>query len=274
MKPSVVWLALGLLPFHSAAADLVDPSTVGMSPQKLAEIPARMKEFVAAGTISGVVTILARHGKLVEFDAVGLRDIESNAPMQKDSLFRIASLTKPVTCAAVMQLVDEGRLSLIDPVEKFIPEYKGMKMNPCDGRAGASCAGVMPHRPINIEDLMTHTSGLVASVEGKTPAKTLAEQIVQGAQSELLFEPGTKWNYSNLGINILGRIIEIVSHKSFDQFLKERIFDPLGMLDTGFVVPPDKRARLATLYNFSSGKPERIEAQWGSANGIPSPAGG
>lgn len=275
MKPSVVWLVLSLLPFHTAAVDLVvDPSTVGMSPQRLSEIPARMKEFVAAGTISGVVTILARHGKIVEFDAVGLRDIENNAPMQKDSLFRIASLTKPVTCAAVMQLVDEGRVSLIDPVEKYIPEDKGIKMNPCDGRAGSNCAGVAPHRPINIEDLMTHTSGLAASVESKTPASTLAEQVAQGAHSELLFEPGAKWHYSNLGINILGRIVEIVSHKPFDQFLKERIFDPLGMLDTGFVVPPEKRARLAALYDFSNGKPRRMEAQWGAPNTIPSPAGG
>jgi CubicO group peptidase (beta-lactamase class C family) len=246
----------------------------GMNPQKLAEIPARMKEFVAAGTISGIVTILARHGKIVEFDAVGLRDIESNSPMQKDSLFRIASLTKPVTCAAIMQLVDQGRINLIDPVEKFIPEYKGMKMNPCEGRSGSNCAGVMPHRPINIEDLMTHTSGLVASFDGKTPPTTLAEQVVQGAESTLLFEPGTKWNYSNLGISVLGRIVEIISHKPFDQYLKEHIFDPLGMVDTGFVVPPEKRDRMATLYNFSSGKPKRIEAQWGSATSIPSPAGG
>jgi len=257
-----------------AADQLAVPAAAGMNPQKLAEIPVRMKGFVDAGTISGVVTILARHGKIVEFDAVGLRDIENNLPMQKDSLFRIASLTKPVTCAAVMQLVDEGRVSLIDPVDKYLPEYKGMKMNPCEGRSGSNCAGVTPHRPINIEDLMTHTSGLVASAEGKTPPKTLAEQVSQGAESELLFEPGTKWNYSNLGINILGRIVEIVSKKSFDQYLKERIFDPLGMVDTGFAVPPEKRDRMAMLYNFASGKPKKIEAQWGTGNTIPSPAGG
>jgi len=255
-----------LLNCFGQAADTVE----GMNRQKLAEIPVRMKEFVDAGTISGIVTILARHGKVVEFDAVGWRDLESHAPMQKDSLFRIASLTKPVTCAAVMQLVDEGRVSLIDPVEKFLPEYKGLKMNPCDGRAGANCAGVAPQRPINIEDLMTHTSGLVASADGKT----LAEQVEQGAKSELLFEPGTKWHYSNLGINILGRIVEIVSHKPFDRFLKERIFDPLGMADTGFVVAPEERGRMATLYNFSSGKPVRVEAQWGAPGSIPSPAGG
>lgn len=265
-----IFAAVILFVTASHASDNVE----GMNAGKLAEIPVRMQEFVDAGTISGVVTILARHGKIVEFDAVGLRDIESRSPMRKDSLFRIASLTKPVTCAAIMQLVDEGRLSLIDPVEKYIPEYKGMKLNPCEGRSGSNCAGVMPHRPINIEDLMTHTSGLVASVEGKTPPATLAEQVVQGATSELLFEPGTKWNYSNLGINILGRIVEIISDKPFDQYLKERIFDPLSMIDTGFVVPPEKRDRMATLYNFSSGKPQRVEAQWGSATAIPSPAGG
>jgi CubicO group peptidase (beta-lactamase class C family) len=255
---------------------LSDPATLGMNPHKLAEIPARMKEFVAAGTISGVVTILARHGKVVEFDAVGLRDIESNSPMQKDSLFRIASLTKPVTCAAVMALVDEGRISLIDPVEKYLPEYKGLKMNPCRAGSGTSCQGVAPHRPINIEDLMTHTSGLPASADtGKGPApKTLAELVSRGSHSELLFEPGTSWNYSNIGIDILGRIVELVGHQPFDQFLQERIFEPLAMHDTGFVVPPDKRGRMTTLYNFSSGKPERVEAQWGAPGAIPVPAGG
>jgi CubicO group peptidase (beta-lactamase class C family) len=255
---------------------VIDPAGAGMNPQKLAEIPARMKEFVAAGTISGVVTIVARHGKVAEFDAIGLRDIESNSPMQKDSLFRIASLTKPVTCAAIMVLQDEGRLSLIDPVEKYLPEYKGLKMNPCRAGSGVNCQAVAPHRPINLEDLMTHTSGLPASADpGKGPEpKTLAESVGRGAHSELLFEPGTSWNYSNLGIDILGRIVEIVGHKPFDQFLKERIFDPLGMMETGFVVPAEKRARMATLYNFATGKPERIEAKWGSAGVIPVPAGG
>ncbi len=251
----------------------INPAEVGMNPSKLAEIPTRMKEFVAAGTISGVVTILARHGKVVEFDAVGLRDIESNSPMQKDTLFRIASLTKPVTCAAVMLLVDEGRVSLIDPIEKYLPEYKGIKLNPCRAGSGAHCSPVAPHRSPNVEDLMTHTSGLSASSNGPEP-KTLAELVNRGAESELIFEPGTSWSYSNLGIDILGRIVEIVSHQSFDQFLTDRLFQPLGMHDTTFVVPPEKRGRMATLYNFSTGKPKRIEAEWGLAGGIPSPAGG
>jgi CubicO group peptidase (beta-lactamase class C family) len=251
----------------------INPAEVGMNPAKLAEIPARMKEFVAAGTISGVVTILARHGKVVEFDAVGLRDIESNSPMQKDTLFRIASLTKPVTCAAVMVLVDEGRVSLIDPIEKYLPEYQGIKLNPCRAGSGAHCSPIAPHRSPNVEDLMTHTSGLSSSSSGPEP-KTLAELVNRGAESELIFEPGTSWSYSNLGIDILGRIVEIVSHQSFDQFLYDRIFKPLGMNDTTFVVPPEKRSRMATLYDFSTGKPKRIEAEWGTAGGIPSPAGG
>jgi CubicO group peptidase (beta-lactamase class C family) len=274
--PLLVSCALSIPAAERFDLNPVNPEAAGMNPAKLAEIPARMKEFVAAGTISGVVTILARHGKVVEFDAVGLRDIESSSPMRKDSLFRIASLTKPVTCAAIMLLVDEGRLSPIDPVEKYLPEYKGLKVNPCRAGAGAHCAGVAPHRAIDIEDLMTHTSGLPGSAgagNGPEP-KTLAELVSRGAHSELLFEPGTSWNYSNIGIDILGRIVELVSHQSFDQFLKERIFDPLGMNETTFVVAPEKRDRMATLYNFSSGKPERIEAEWGSAGRIPSPAGG
>jgi len=274
--PIILLLATASVASDKFDLNPVDPATVGMNPRKLAEIPARMKEFVAAGTISGVVTVLARHGKVVAFDAVGLRDIESNSPMQKDSLFRIASLTKPVTCAAIMVLVDEGRVSLIDPVEKYLPEYKGMKMNPCRAGSGVHCQAVLPHRPINIEDLMTHTSGLPGAADtskGPEP-KTLAELVSRGAHSELLFEPGTSWNYSNIGIDILGRIVEIVGHKPFDEFLKDRLFDPLGMNDTGFVVPQDKRGRMATLYNFASGKPERIEAQWGSAGAIPIPAGG
>ena len=253
---------------------VTDPAAVGMNPAVLAQIPGRMKEFVAAGTISGVVTALARHGKLVEFSAVGLRDIESNSPMQKDSLFRIASLTKPITCAAIMLLVDQGRVSLVDPVEKYLPEYKGIKMNPCRAGAGAHCAPVAPHRSPNLEDLMTHTSGLPSSYDDGPPPKTLAELVTRGAGSELLFEPGTSWNYSNLGIDILGRIVEIVSHQPFDDFLRDRIFSPLGMNDTSFAVPPEKRARLATLYNFSSGKPQRIEPAWGSGSSIPEPAGG
>ncbi len=245
-----------------------------MSAQRLAAIPARMKEFVAAHKTAGTVSIVARHGKVVSFEAVGYQDLESQKPMRKDAMFRIASLTKPITCAGIMVLVDEGRISVVDPVEKFLPEYKGIKINGCAGRAGYGCVGVTPERAINIEDLMMHTSGLVSDTstnDGREPA-TLAELAAQGAKTQLLFEPGTHWNYSNVGYNILGRIIEVVSKQPYDVFLQQRIFQPLGMKDTYFFVPEEKRARIATLYTLTDGGLKRVTTD--SAPKLPHPAGG
>lgn len=266
-------LLLALAPAFVGAQ--VDPAAAGMSAERLATIPIRMREFVDQGKTAGVVTIVARHGHIASFEAVGYRDLESRQPMQKDTLFRIASLTKPVTCAAIMMLVDEGRVALIDPVEKYLPEYKGLKLNPCGTRAGYHCEAIAPSRSINLEDLMTHTSGLPSSVDthGVEP-KTLAELVTLGARSQLLFEPGMSWNYSNVGIDILGRIVEVVAKESFDQFLTNRIFAPLGMADTSFFIPDEKKTRLATLYTYADGKLNREEGARGSQNRIPSPAGG
>ncbi len=257
--------------------DAANPKTAGMNAQRLAQIPIRMQEYVDAGTTAGIVTVLARHGRIVSFAAVGYADWENKRPMRKDTMFRIASLTKPITCAGIMVLADEGRLALTDPVEKFLPEYKGLRLNPCGKRSGYNCSTITPARPINVEDLMTHTSGLPASADpsGAT-AQTLAERVEKGAKSELLFEPGTNWNYSNIGFDILGRIIEVVSHQPFDRFLQERIFDPLGMKDTYFFVPAEKQSRIASLYNCSGSGCKPVEAEWGSQHRakIPSPAGG
>jgi CubicO group peptidase (beta-lactamase class C family) len=254
----------------------VDAAAAGMSAEGLAMIPVRMKEFVDEGKTAGVVTVVARHGHVASFEAVGYQDLESKKPMRKDALFRIASLTKPVTCAAIMILVDEGRVALADPVEKYLPEYAGLKMNPCGTSAGYHCQAVAPSRPINLEDLMTHTSGLPSSVTpgvGTAP-QTLAELVARGAKSQLLFEPGTQWNYSNIGIDILGRIVEVVAKEPFDRFLSERIFEPLAMNDTFFFVPEAKRDRMASLYTYTDGKLKRVNAEWGTASKIPVPAGG
>ena len=149
-----------------------------MNSARLARIPARMKEFVAAGKTAGVVTLVARHGHVASLEAVGYQDLESKTPMRTDTIFRLASVTKPVTCAGIMILVDEGRLSLIDPVEKYLPEFKGLKLNPCGTRAGYNCAPVTPSRPVNILDLMTHTSGLPGAAPGReAPPNTLAENV-------------------------------------------------------------------------------------------------
>jgi CubicO group peptidase (beta-lactamase class C family) len=258
--------------------DHPNPTAAGMQSEVLANIPLRMKAFVDARKTAGVVTILARHGYVASFEAAGYSDLEKKITMRKDAIFRIASLTKPITCAAIMILVDEGRLSLVDPVEKYLPEYRGLRLNPCGSRAGYSCEPILPSHPINVEQLMTHTSGLPssASTEKRSEPKTLAELVTQGAKSVLLFEPGTEWNYSNIGIDILGRLVEVISGKPFDTFLRDRIFSPLGMVDTYFVVPSEKQSRIATLYTYEDGALKAVPADWGTSKptDIPSPAGG
>jgi CubicO group peptidase (beta-lactamase class C family) len=231
----------------------IDPEAAGMNPARLARIPARMKEFVAAGKTAGVVTLVARHGHVASLEAVGYQDLESKPPMRTDTLFRLASVTKPVTCAGIMILVDEGRLSLIDPVEKFLPEFKGLKLNPCGTRGGYNCELVTPSRPVNVLDLMTHTSGLPAGAPASgEPPNTLAGRVASVHGATLLFEPGTAWNYSNIGYAALGRIIEVVAGQPYDRFLTERIFQPLAMKDTFFFVPPDKANRVASVYSYEA----------------------
>ncbi len=181
MKKSVSLLfvcALAALAAGPFITDKTDPEAAGMSAARLARIPVRMQEFVAAGKTAGVVTLVARHGHVASFEAVGYQDLESKTPMRTDTIFRLASVTKPVTCAGIMILVDEGRLSLIDPAEKYLPEFKGLKLNPCGTRAGYNCELVTPSRPVNILDLMTHTSGLPGAVPGRdAPPSTLAERV-------------------------------------------------------------------------------------------------
>lgn len=258
------------------AADLgIDSAAAGMDAQRLAAIRTRMQQYVDERKLAGIVTIVARHGKVVAIDAVGYQDAESKAPMRTDALFRIASLTKPITCAGIMVLVDEGKLSVIDPVEKFLPEFRGLKVDSCGGRTAYQCDGVEPARAINIEDLMAHTSGLPPDVEVEHPPQTLAEAAATGAHVRLLFEPGTAWSYSDIGYTILGRIIEIVSKQPYEQFLKQRLFDPLGMKDTTFFPSEEQLRRLATLYTQAEGGLKRSNAQFqDDVPKYPHPAGG
>jgi CubicO group peptidase (beta-lactamase class C family) len=261
--------ALAAVPF---ATDKTDPAAAGMDSARLARIPIRMKEFVDAGKTAGVVTLVARHGHVASLDAVGYQDLESKTPMRTDTLFRIMSVTKPVTCAGIMILVDEGRVSLIDPAEKYLPEFKGLKVNPCGSRGGYNCSAVAPSRPINLIDLMTHTSGLSDNLPGRgTPPATLAERVANVSRATLLFEPGTAWDYSNIGIAALGRVIEVVSGQPYDRFLDERIFQPLGMPDTSFVVAPEKAGRIASVYSYETDGLKRVPM---SQAKFPDPAGG
>jgi CubicO group peptidase (beta-lactamase class C family) len=212
-----------------------------------------MESFVKDGTLSGAVTLFYHDGKIVNEEAVGLRDIESKSPMTKDSLFWIASMTKPMTALAVMMLQDEGKLSIDDPVMKHLPEFKGQML--LKEKTKDQTVLVKPARPITIKDLLTHTSGLVGSspLDGNAlDVLTLKEAVITYALSPLQFEPGSKWSYCNPGINTLGRIIEVVSGEDYAKFMKKRLFHPLGMHDTTFWPSKQQLARLATSYQPSA----------------------
>lgn len=224
----------------------------------LADIPARMQQFVDQGQIAGAVTVVGRHDRVLSEEAVGLRDLESRQPMTKDALFRIASMTKPFTAAGIMILVDEGKLSVSDPVEKHLPEFQGQKL--AAGANGGAPTLKEPARKTTIRDLLTHTSGMPSGLPPDMADlyvkrnRTLADAISAVAKRPLEFEPGSRWAYCNVGIDTLGRIIEVVSGQPYERFLQERIFTPLRMADTTFYPNERQRSRIATLYDLNDGK--------------------
>ena len=221
----------------------------GLNAQRLSQIGPRMRSLVNEGAIAGAVTLVARDGKVFNLEAVGFQDLESRKPMRTDTIFDIRSVTKVVTAIGVMILIEEGKLTLNDPIEKYLPEFK---------TAAQKTTG-----SITIHHLLTHTSGLPSArpteIENITITRdrTLAEVVALLATQEPEFTPGTQFRYTSGGFAILGRIIEVVSGKPYEQFVKERIFDPLGMRDSFFFIPAEKRARVATVYRRQNGKLER-----------------
>ena len=211
-----------------------------------------MQGFVDDGTVAGVVTLVAHKGEVVSIEAVGLADIANKKPMRPDSLFWIASMTKPITATAIMMLQDEGKLSVDDPVEKYLPEFKNQWL--IDNRSGDAMALKKAPRPITLRDLLTHTSGL-SDLSAPRANCTLAELVMAYSQLPLKFPPGTKWEYCNSGINVLGRIVEVASGQSFADFLHDRIFKPLGMKDTTFWPSASQARRLATSYQPGTNGP-------------------
>jgi len=249
-------LLLSLLALPLLAVD-PNPEGAGMDPDRLARIPTRLQEFVNQGTSAGFVSLVARHGEIAALDAVGYQDLHKKTPMRTDSVHQVMSCTKPITVAGLMVLVDEGRVALTDPVEKYLPEFKNPRLNPCGpGGAGYHCASRPPKRLVQIRDLMTHTSGIAAEPPADFPryTSTLAEVVAAGAREPMLADPGTRWSYNNLGIATLGRIIEVISGQSFEDFMAERVFEPLDMPDTTFFPPAGKMDRVASVYSFTDGK--------------------
>jgi CubicO group peptidase (beta-lactamase class C family) len=235
---------------------------VGLSSERLRRIHPAIQGHVDGKDFSGAVTVVARKGKVVHFEAHGMADVEARKPMQTETLFRLASMTKPVTAVSILMLLEEGKLTLADPVSKFIPEYKNPKVAvwtlPNDP-AGAGLRLATAAREITIQDLLTHTSGLANGFEGPAgdyvrranlpTGGSLDERVKRLARLPLNFQPGTQWEYSpSTGFDTLGRVVEILSGMTLEQFFKTRIFDPLGMKDTFFTVPQDRVADIAVGY--------------------------
>lgn len=236
-----------------------ESAATGLDRQRLARIPARMKEFVDKGMLAGTVTLVARHGQIAALDAVGYSDIESKTPLRTDAIFQLHSMTKPVVAMGAMILMEEGKLALNDPVEKHLPEFRGTWV--IDGDADGERRLVRPKRPITIRDLMTHTSGLplnpppgIGELHGALH-KTLEQVVLVVSQQPLAFQPGTRWQYSNTGIAALARTIEVLSGMPYEKFLEARIFAPLGMKDTFTYPPEDRFGRMPTAYILKDGKP-------------------
>jgi CubicO group peptidase (beta-lactamase class C family) len=275
-----------VLPLSAGSLPTAKPEEVGFSTERLQRVKDTVQQHIEGRTIAGAVTLVARRGRIAHFEAQGFMDIEGKKAMPKDAIFRLASTSKPITAVAVMMLVEEGKIRLNDPVSRFIPEFKNLNKVAVP-RPGATAApagrGTGPGQPggevtfdvvsatreITIRDLLTHTSGLVsgglgASAAGKlaprTPTDTLATYIPKLAAVPLDFQPGALWRYSGqAGFDVLSRVVEIVSGQPFDQFLKVRLFDPLGMKDTGFAASGDRAARLATVYRRTPNGLERSD---------------
>jgi CubicO group peptidase (beta-lactamase class C family) len=257
---TVAVLASLAAPGAGASDDLprAKPEEVGISTERLRRVNEVIQRNIEGRRIAGAVTLVARKGQVVHFEAQGLKDLESKAPMTRDTLFRMASSTKPVTGVAVMMMIEEGKVRLSDPVSKFIPEFKGLKVA-VQKEPESPIAFIAAEREITIRDLMTHTSGLASgglgnrgfSLEALWPGEsdTLASLMPKLAKVPLDFQPGTRWRYSGLaGIDTLGRVVEVASGQTFEDFLRRRIFEPLGMTNTFFHVPDDRKERLATVY--------------------------
>src|SRR5215813_4429940 len=242
---------------------VVTPEEVGLAGARLANIRSVMNRHVTEKQIPGAIGLIARRGKIAYQETFGMADVEAGKPMRLDTIHRIYSMSKPITSVAVMMLYEEGKFQLSDPVAKYLPEFAKMQVmiGDKDPETGKPALKTAPaKRPITIQDLLRHTAGLTYGYFSDTPVdheyrkarilgdQNLAEFITNLSKIPLLYEPGTHWHYS-VAVDVLGRLVEVLSGKPFDQFLQERIFAPLAMREPGFYVPADKKDRLAKLYS-------------------------
>ena len=259
----------------SATAQTLAPAQAGFSASRLQRVDEFIDRTMARGEITGGVTLVARNGRIVHLSARGAKDAATKAPMQKDSIFRIASMSKPVAAVAIMMLVEEGKVRLDDPVSKYLPSYRDMPVAmpraarpgpaPAPGQPAAPSYYTIPaERQITVLDVLTHTSGLMSGANSNAGGQAAFAKRHEiglkwiddlGTTAALEFQPGTRWAYSPVaGLDVAGRIVEIVSGQTFNEFLKARLFGPLGMKDTFFWPTDAQRARLVTSYTFNNGQ--------------------
>ena len=269
VKRIVIIMLLGLLP--GACADDPKPTTelphgtpedVGMSGQRLNKIQSVVQEFIDSGKIQGAVVGVCRRGKVVYFKAQGLFNVKTKVPLQTDGMFHMMSSTKPILGVAAMMMIEQGLFKPSDPIEKYIPEFKNAKVAVPDGsKTGYKL--VDAQRPLTIHDLLTHTSGFAGFGKVKKTDyenETLATLIPKLAKEPLNFQPGTQWVYGG-GLDVVARAIEVVSGMPFNVLVQKRIFDPLDMKDTHWIVPEDKEKRM--LLSVEGTPPKYFGASWG-----------
>ena len=243
---------------------LAKPEDVGLSSERLARVTAWAQRWVDEGKLPGLTTMVARHGKVVHFDVCGMADVKREVRLAPDTIFRFYSMTKPLTSTAIMMLYEEGRFQLDDPIARFLPCFKDMRVYV--GGMRGKLETVPAERDITFRDLLTHTSGLTygfmeatpvdaqyrdRGVDFQTSDKTLGEVVEIAADIPLIAQPGAEWNYS-IATDVLGHLVAVISGQPFDEFLREHVTGPLGMVDTAFHVPPDKIARFAANYTSTA----------------------
>ena len=249
--------ALGLSAARAADLPRTDPTSVGLDAGQLGRITQMLQDDVAHHVMPGAILLIVRHGKVAYEQAVGQRDPQANAAIEPDDIFRIYSMSKPITVVAALMLVEQGKIALDDPVSKYLPQFGSVRVAVVDPN-GQVMRLVPPEHPMTVQDLMRHTAGLTYGFFGDTPVKKayLAANLFQGdfdnatfadrlAKLPLAYQPSTTWDYSH-SIDVLGRVVEVVSGKSLYEFEKENLLDPLGMTDTAFdVTDPFKQGRIA-----------------------------
>jgi len=260
-KTSMTFALLSLFAVAAAAQDFptVVPEEVGLSSERLQRIDDVFGSYAEEGRTGGVVGMVLRHGKLAYTGVWGMRDVETGDPAEADDIYRIYSMTKPITSVAVMMLYEEGHFFLTDPVGRYIPELANLPVAKLSEATSPDDIPTERGRPITIQDLLRHTSGLTYGlfsnsvvdqlyVRNRVQSQpTLADMVTEMGKIPLMYQPGTVWQYS-LSTDVLARLVEVISGQSFDDFLRERIFEPLGMDDTGFYVPASERDRFARSY--------------------------